>query len=185
MSREENRRRTGKYGYLQDYNLTVDGEAIYTGWLYTARLERAIHRKKLNVAVCAALLSAILFVVPGFLPLHGLLSEKYVLLPYALTIVVAVRVGFASVRLRVLKEPIRIFEFERTYTVMSQWSVVAVIPAAATIVATIYRMTHSGADALCIVSCLFMLMGSLCEVFLWRLAKGIKYSESRATGNEL
>ena len=185
MSREENRRRTGKYGFLQDYNLTVDGQAIYNGYLYTARQEIAVHRKKLNVAVCAALLSAILFIIPGFLPLRGLLSERYVLLPYALTIIVSVRVAFAAIRLRVLKEPIRIFEFERTYTIMCQWSVVAAIPAAATIIAAIYRMARAGAFALCIVSCISVLLGLLCEVFLWRWAKGIEYNESRASGIEV
>lgn len=185
MSREEKPRRTGKYGYLQDYNLTVDGQAIYTGYLYAARLDKTAHRKKLKIAVCAALLSVLFFVVPGFLPLRGLLSERYVLLPYALTIIVSVRVSFAAVRLRVMQEPIRVFEFEKTYTIMCQWSIVAAIPAAATIIAAIYRMTRTGAFALGILSCLTLLLGILCEVFLWRWAKRIEYVESRAAGTEI
>lgn len=92
---------------------TASGEYVYQGPLYAARPRGRLRpQTALSLRWAMGLVSAALWVMNGFLPVHGMLRTWYVLLPYAAGLVCGVTQLWAVGKMGIREKPLREYVYE-------------------------------------------------------------------------
>ena len=138
-----NRRRA----YLEDFQLNVAGEYVYTGKVHHFCAEDGLTRRRaMTVLWALALLMAVLTVVSGCLPAAGMQHTFYGLIPYAGGLLSVVSVIWALARLSTEGEPVRDFIYKATIEQFRPRSALAAAFTAATLAAeTVHLILIRGA----------------------------------------
>ena len=96
---EKNKKKKGRRAYLDDFQTTVSGEMIYCGAYYGFQGGDRARRRFLLKLAAASAVAAVFSVLSGCVPAPGTLNCFYVLLPLLGSILSAVSVLWAVIRL--------------------------------------------------------------------------------------
>ena len=96
---EKNKKKKGRRAYLDDFQTTVSGEMIYCGAYYGFQGSDRARRRFLLKLAAASAVAAVFSVLSGCVPAPGTLNCFYVLLPLLGSILSAVSVLWAAIRL--------------------------------------------------------------------------------------
>lgn len=96
---EKNKKKKGRRAYLDDFQTTVSGEMIYCGAYYGFQGGDRARRRFLLKLAAASAMAAVFSVLSGCVPAPGTLNCFYVLLPLLGSILSAVSVLWAAIRL--------------------------------------------------------------------------------------
>ena len=96
---EKNKKKKGRRAYLDDFQTTVSGEMIYCGAYYGFQGGDRARRRFLLKLAAASAVAAVFSVLSGCVPAPGTLNCFYVLLPLLGSILSAVSVLWAAIRL--------------------------------------------------------------------------------------
>lgn len=117
MKREEQpqKRRRGRWAYLEDFQQNVAGEYIYAGAHYAYADAAGRSRRRLLAGLwLSAVLAAAAIVAQGCIPAVGMRGCAYVVLPYAGALLSCCSLLWAIGRLSVNKEPLRAYIYKST-----------------------------------------------------------------------
>ena len=172
-----NRRRA----YLEDFQLNVAGEYVYTGKIHHFCAEDGLTRKRaMTVLWALALLMAALTVGSGCLPAAGMQNTFYVLIPYAGGLLSVVSVIWALARLSAEGEPVRDFIYKATIAQFRVRSTLAAAFTAATLVTEIIHLIiirGAGVNWAGTIAFLVLQAVMLAAAIAWRgYALGLRWS---------
>lgn len=110
----DKKKKKGRRAYLDDFQTTVSGEMIYCGALYTFRGEAGERKQFLLKLMALSAAAAAFAVLSGCVPAPGTLNCFYVLLPMLGSILSAVSVLWAVIRLISGGEELREYVYRAT-----------------------------------------------------------------------
>lgn len=111
---EKNKKKKGRRAYLDDFQTTVSGEMIYCGAYYGFQGGDRARRRFLLKLAAASAVAAVFSVLSGCVSAPGTLNCFYVLLPLLGSILSAVSVLWAAIRLISGGEALREYVYTAT-----------------------------------------------------------------------
>ena len=149
---EEKKKKKGRRSYLDDFKTTLSGEYIYTGAHYLP--EGDYKGTRLRTTLAGILLVA-LNITCGCLPAEPMLNTFYVIIPFAVSLIVAIRLLWAATRLWLNRLPLREYVLQKTYEKLLPCATIGLVFSAITLVAFIVFSCIEGIETLSFWSYLF------------------------------
>ncbi len=120
-------RRHSRKSYLNDFHQTADGAYAYKGALYSYTSKNKSLKQALVQlwALYAAMLAAV--IIAGCLPVNGMQSSIYVILPYAALLICIIRLGWMLGRLTAGGTPLREYIYLSCVPKFPTWIILSVI----------------------------------------------------------
>lgn len=183
MKREEQpqKRRRGRWGYLDDFQQNVAGEYIYTGahYHYGDAAGRTRRRLLTGLWLLAGLAMAAIL-IQGFLPVEGMRGCAYVVIPYAGALLSACSLLWALGRLSANKEPLREYIYKATAAQLTlRSSLTAGFAGASFLGEGLYLLLHglpSPAPSLAFLGLSLLALTSILLAFRWR--RGVTWTRT-------
>ena len=168
----ENKKK-GRRAYLNDFKMSLSGEYIYNGAHYMP--EGDYKKTRMQITLAGVLLVA-LNLLCGCIPAEPMLNAFYVIIPFAVSLIVSVRLLWAATRLWTNRLPLREYVLNQTYEKLLPCATIGLIFSSATVVAFVVFTVIKGIDTLSFWTYLFIacnILTILTNVFVKLCTKNI------------
>lgn len=103
-----------KYAYLDDYKKGIDGTYVYYGRHHVFRGTEQELRRYRMILLAISLVSAALFIASGLMDGGAIWSSWYVVLPFAIEVVIIFLLIWKAVTLLMEKHPVKSYLYKKT-----------------------------------------------------------------------
>ena len=152
----------GRRAYLDDFQTTVSGEMIYCGAYYVYQGRTEARKGFLLKVTAASAVAAVFSVLSGCVPAPGTLNCFYVLLPLLGSILSAISVLWAAVRLISGGEQLREYVYTATVEAFPMRTALSVGFSGLSILGELLFLLLNGAEGNFFAPALFLLGQGLC-----------------------
>ena len=158
------KKRRGRWAYLDDYKALANGEIIYTGKIYSYSGSTPWKKSLAPLWLCAGV-SGVCVAVCAMLPASGMMNTFYVILPWLLSFIGASSVVWALCRIAHHGEHLKEHIFKATVAALPIRTVFTTICGAVTMAGHIVKLVlDRGSETPAADVCFFLLM-ALAAVF--------------------
>ena len=159
---ESRSNKKGRRAYLDDFQTTVSGEMIYCGAYYVYQGRTEARKGFLLKVTAASAVAAVFSVLSGCVPAPGTLNCFYVLLPLLGSILSAISVLWAAVRLISGGEQLREYVYSATVEAFPMRTALSVGFSGLSILGELLFLLLNGAEGNFFAPALFLLGQGLC-----------------------
>lgn len=152
------KKRRGRWAYLDDYKALANGEIVYTGKMYSWSGDTPWKKALAFLWLCGGV-PGVCVTVCGLLPVSGMMNTFYVLLPWLLSFIGAGSVIWALCRLTYHGEHLREHVFKATVAALPVRAVFTAICAAVTVAGqTVKLILDRGSETPAVDACFLLLL---------------------------
>ncbi len=170
-----------KRAYLDDYKRNCDGTFSYTGSFMICAGDEKEYKKIKTSLLCISAFILALQILCGIIPAEGMLGCPYVILPYAFSFIVLVRILWAAGKLYMSEYPVKEYVFSATVVKVQNYSLVltafvATATAGNMVFTAINGWGRSISASICFIVLEFISM--TCAVVLRRISTSVKWEKT-------
>lgn len=159
---ESKKKKNGRRAYLDDFQTSVSGEMIYCGAYYVYQGRTEARKGFLLKVTAASAVAAVFSVLSGCVPAPGTLNCFYVLLPLLGSILSAVSLLWAAIRLLAGGEELREYVYTATVEAFPMRTALSVGFSGLSILGELLFLLLNGAEGNFFAPALFLLGQGLC-----------------------